>query len=282
MWAAMLKNEPRRIIFKQHSPNGVILFHYTADLLSSLCEKMMENLRFEDRNCVSFVRNCLRILISSLNADYVPFAAFEIFNDDALERMLLCYVKCLSAIPPSTLSQIPKVEPLLHHLNASIVRRHLEVTATPTVNCSNLLVDVIYTGLTSLQPESVRFALEAMRHLVSCSFTQLSALNRATFLRAVFRVWHVCFTSNQYDCRLCLTHIIAADPESLDLACARLQEMAIPERSADLEQLCQAFIAHLRDLFGKSEGPNIVMKPVTEFIVEARRLVKAPSRVFDA
>jgi hypothetical protein len=281
MWAAMLRNDRRRIQFKQHSPNGIILFHDTAELMGSLFERMIEGLRLENDSCVSFLCACFRILDSALTADYVPFAAFEIFHDDALKRMLRCYVKATLVIPVPDLSRYPKVEKILQQLNCSVVKRHVEATADPEVLCSNLIVQVIYFGLRSVQPEAIRYAMEAMSALVLGHFSRLTSVERQTFLNACFRVWHICFTKGNYDAKLCLTHLIATDPASLDVACERMRQMAIPEMAANLESLCLVFVAELRDLFGRGEGPNVVMKTVDEFLSAVRRFIKAPNHIFD-
>jgi hypothetical protein len=261
MWAAMLNNDRSRIRFRPHSPNGIILFRHTTDLLCSL---------FETANLESaaFVKNCVRIMQHALSADYVAFAAFDLFRDDSLSRMLHCYERATS----SESIDHPKIAALLQELNCTIVHRHID-----SIVCPNLVVSVISSGLRSFQAESVGFALEAMKDIA----VQFGSIDGPILFGAVWGVWHLCLVNDRHDAMVCLAHIVGKEEEFVGIACQRMKEMVIPERERDFEALCQRFIAELGGVFGSDEGTNAVVKALDAFIAAAKRHLRAPHRVFD-
>jgi hypothetical protein len=280
MWSEMLRNEPQRIQFKRHSANGVILFHHTTNLICSLLDQLIQGFAIENEMCVKFLNFVFRILYSSLSATYIPFSIFDVFGDDSLKRMLTCYVKCTDLIPVDRIAKYPKVEATLQRLTRTIATRHMIVAFNPEVACQNLILLVLITGLESSDHEAVRCATDALRQLTDCP--ALTSLNRDTFVKATFKAWHLAFTRGpfQKDVADCIAHVLARDPESLELAFTRVREMAIEEKLPEVDECCADLLENLKEAFTAGEFQAAVGQ-IQNFVSRVTSLLKRPTAIFN-
>jgi hypothetical protein len=277
MWSEMLRNEPLRIQFKPHSDGGIILFHRTTDLVSTILDVLNESFQLDDRHCLRSLILILRILNRSLTASYIPIAVFETFHDDSLFRLLASFGKAASLFPLSSLTEYSKLDRTLQHLNCSIVTNHMTLAVHPDLALQNLIISILSIGLQSVTPESVRCATETLKKLTS--LPALSLIDPELFQNATLRIWNIAMRANEHqqDAFSCLAQILAIDSNMLELAMFHIRKFVIESESHKVEEAYHSFVV----LFSESLGnQQLSIDKIRKFILTIRIYLKNPTSVF--
>ena len=279
-WSMMLNNDPRRIEFKHHSANGVILFNLTTELLYQFESLLKSQPKENELLVVKFLGLCFLIINSALNACYVPFAAYETFHDETLQKMVGLFAKLAVLLPVDRLAKYQKVDRAVSHTNTTIVTKHINVISQLGLEHLNLSMNIILAGLRSLDEEVRRSSVEALETMVLRHFDTMTKMDRQKFVHLTFRIWHLCLTKpSQYTWRHCLVSVIMKDKSVFIQACERMLEGSVPEKTETLRGEYQKLLESLPDLFNQKEGD--IMKAVEDFIHCARHCIRFPDMIFN-
>ena len=279
-WSLMVQDVPRRIEFKHHSPNGVLLFNFTTDFLCQFDGLLQAKAKDDEVLLVKFLTLAFHAMDSTLSACYVPFAAYETFQDDHLKKMVSYFVRLASLLPVQNLPRYQKADRAVSHVNTTILTKHPMVVAQLGPDNLNFSMCVVLTGLKSLDDEVRRSSVESLETMVLRHFEILTKMDRQMFIRLTFRIWHLCLAKpGQYSWRHCLVSVIWKDKDAFVQACERMIEGSKPDKVEILRGEYQKLVEDLPELLCQKEGD--VMKAVEEFVKCARLCVRDPKLIFD-
>jgi hypothetical protein len=254
-WSEMIKNEPKRIQFKSNSPNGLLLFHRTTDLLEELSDVAANSSKY-----------VFRIFYSALSADYFPSGVFSLFRDDSLKRLLDCYPKVVSL---GHAESVPKTEMSLQKLNLLIISRFMEVIVD-----HNVVVTALIRGLESTDQAVVQCGIEGLRRLATFS----GPLDHDLLVKATLRVWNAVFEGGS-EAAVCLTRVLEKDQGLLEAAFEQMKDMALGTKSDRLDELYKQFSQKLAELF-QAEAVDLVPDEIQSFVSRAKGYLKKSSGIF--
>eukprot|EP00495_Collosphaeridae_sp_1-RS-2012_P004905 TRINITY_DN4252_c0_g1_i1.p1 TRINITY_DN4252_c0_g1~~TRINITY_DN4252_c0_g1_i1.p1 ORF type:complete len:136 (+),score=24.62 TRINITY_DN4252_c0_g1_i1:355-762(+) len=108
-----IDQKSQRIHFPCSSPDGIILFKETSKVLNTYGERMLKymdedvNDPYKDR--YKGIMLCMKILSSALNAEYVNFGVFKLYNDPALQVAITIVLKLVLSIKLEILQSYSKI-----------------------------------------------------------------------------------------------------------------------------------------------------------------------------
>lgn len=102
LFAELVQNRSQRLQFDLSSPNGILLFREASKLICSYGNNILNVEVPKDqiyRLKLKGISICFSMLKAALCGNYVNFAVFRLYGDDALDNALNTFVKLLLSIP---------------------------------------------------------------------------------------------------------------------------------------------------------------------------------------
>ncbi|KAK2573063.1 Exportin-7 [Acropora cervicornis] len=134
LMAELVQNRSQRLHFDVSSPNGILLFRVTSEMIVAL----------------KGISICFSMLKAALCGGYVNFGVFSLYGDDTLEKALKTFVELLSSIPHSNLLEYPKLSQSYYALLEILAQDHMNFLSSLEPRVFIYILSSILEGLTAL------------------------------------------------------------------------------------------------------------------------------------
>ncbi|KAG0222004.1 Exportin 7 [Mortierella sp. GBA43] len=112
-WHEFVNNRSSRITFDTSSPNGILLFRETSNILytygQSLLNRPLSNSNARWPEKYKGIMLYFNVLAASLSGKYVNFGVFGLYGDKALDQVLEVFYSLSLAIPVDDMLSFPKL-----------------------------------------------------------------------------------------------------------------------------------------------------------------------------
>ncbi|KAF9986603.1 Exportin 7 [Mortierella antarctica] len=112
-WHEFASNKSSRVTFDSSSPNGILLFRETSNILYTYGQNLLSrplsnsNARWSEK--YKGIMLYFSVLSASLSGKYVNFGVFKLYGDKALSRVLDTFFSLMLAIPVEDMICFPKL-----------------------------------------------------------------------------------------------------------------------------------------------------------------------------
>jgi exportin-7 len=199
-------NKANRVNFDQSSPNGILLFRCTSDVVCAYGNRLLTSPTPTGTNDDIYKKRykglalALSILNSALGGNYVCFGVFDLYNDRALESALDVALRLALTVPLDDINSYPKLSKAYYSFIEIMFRNHRKpaFALEPTVFME--IISTVHDGLQSSDPTISAHCANAIDHIASFYFTnkgkdkvEVANLNAVRWRRANF-CYHGCLT----------------------------------------------------------------------------------------
>lgn len=166
-------NKANRVNFDQSSPNGILLFRATSDVVCAfgrrlLASPMPEGDIYKER--YKSMALALNVLVSALSGNYVCFGVFELYNDPALENGLDVSLQMILSVPVDDVIAYPKLSKAYYGFVEIFFRNHLKSVMALETNVLMQLMNAVHEGLQASDPTLSSLCANAIDHFATFYF----------------------------------------------------------------------------------------------------------------
>merc|ERR550525_510692 len=174
--AEFIDQKSHRINFPTSSPNGIILFKETSKVLNTYGERILKFMNETDvkdpyKERYKGIMLCMKILSQALNAQYINFGVFKVYNDPVLQVAIKTVLQLVLSIKLEVLQCYNKVARVYYQLLEVLFKNHIE-------------------HLLQLSPEIVETILTSLHEGVNLSDTNISSLSARSLDYFFAWKWH--------------------------------------------------------------------------------------------
>ncbi|KAG0375493.1 Ran-binding protein 17 [Mortierella sp. AD032] len=112
-WHEFVSNKSSRVTFDSSSPNGILLFRETSNILytygQNLLSRPLSNSSARWTEKYKGIMLYFNVLSASLSGKYVNFGVFKLYGDKALDQVLNVFFSLMLAIPVEDIIAFPKL-----------------------------------------------------------------------------------------------------------------------------------------------------------------------------
>ncbi|KAK3828778.1 MAG: hypothetical protein J3Q66DRAFT_19599 [Benniella sp.] len=134
-WHEFASNKSGRVMFESSSPNGILLFRETSNILytygQTLLNRPLSNPNAWWSEKYKGVMLYFNVLAASLSGKYVNFGVFKLYGDKALDQVLELFFSLMLAIPVDDMMSFPKLSQAYFSVIDVFVSEHM--TGLPMV-----------------------------------------------------------------------------------------------------------------------------------------------------
>ncbi|GMI31150.1 hypothetical protein TrRE_jg11440 [Triparma retinervis] len=172
-------NKANRVNFDQSSPNGILLFRTTSDIV---CAYASNSLQHHSTNSAQYGEHdmykkvykgyalTLDVLVSALSGNYVCFGVFALYNDPALDYALEIALKLVLSISLDDIMSYPKLSKSYFSFMEILFHNHISaVLGLPTETLMQLM-NSIHEGLQSSDAPLSSLCATTIDHLSTFYF----------------------------------------------------------------------------------------------------------------
>jgi len=143
-------NKSNRINFDQSSPNGILLFRTTSDVVCAFGRRLLatpvpQTDVYKQR--YKSMALTLNILNSALGGNYVCFGVFSLYNDPALENSLDVSLQMILSVPIDDVIAYPKLSKAYFYFVEIFFRNHIKTVMALETNVLMQLMNSVHEGL---------------------------------------------------------------------------------------------------------------------------------------
>ncbi|KAG7356446.1 Importin-beta N-terminal domain containing protein [Nitzschia inconspicua] len=169
-------NKANRVNFDQSSPNGILLFRYTSDVVCAYGRRLMAmpppaagdpeiyKKRYKGLSL------SLHVLNSALGGNYVCFGVFELYNDRALESSLDVSLTMALSVPLDDINAYPKLSKAYFSFIEILFRNHKKTIFALDSTVFLQIMTTVHDGLQSSDPTISSFCANSIDHLTTYYF----------------------------------------------------------------------------------------------------------------
>ncbi|CAM9433151.1 unnamed protein product, partial [Chrysoparadoxa australica] len=180
--AALLKfmqefvyNKAQRLVFDQSSPNGILLFRATSEIVCACGNRIMRVAGAEGGGDVykrkyKGISMCLSVLTMALSGTYVNFGVFKLYNDKALDNVLQCVLQLALSVPLQDVVSFPKLTKAYFSFFEVLFRNHLQVALQLDTPVFTQIMTAVHEGLQSLEAPLASQCAATIDHLATFRF----------------------------------------------------------------------------------------------------------------
>jgi len=165
-------NKANRVNFEQSSPNGILLFRTTSDVI---CAYGKSSIAFHSQTTVpeteiykqkykGFALS-LDVLVAALSGNYVCFGVFQLYNDPALDRALEVALQMILSISLDDVMAYPKLSKSYFSFLEILFRSHIQVVLALTTPTLMSLLNAVHEGLQSSDAPLSSICATSVDHL---------------------------------------------------------------------------------------------------------------------
>lgn len=166
-------NKANRVNFDQSSPNGILLFRATSDVVCAFGRRLLTapmpdgDLYKERYKSMSLALN---VLISALSGSYVCFGVFALYNDPALDNSLDVSLKMILSVPVDDVIAYPKLSKAYYGFIEIFFRNHLNSVLALETNVLMQLMNAVHEGLQASDAQLSSLCANSIDHLATFYF----------------------------------------------------------------------------------------------------------------
>lgn len=146
-------NKANRVNFDQSSPNGILLFRVTSDVVCAFGRRTLTiptptsgdiyKMKYKGMSIA------LSVLNSAMSGNYVCFGVFQLYNDPALDVALDISLKMALSVPMEHVIAYPKLSKSVFGFIEIIFRSHIKTSMALDTRVFMQLMNSVHEGLQS-------------------------------------------------------------------------------------------------------------------------------------
>lgn len=164
-------NKANRVNFDQSSPNGILLFRATSDVICAFGRRMLANSSLPSGDIYKLrykgMSIALSVLNSALGGSYVCFGVFALYNDPALDHALDISLKLVLSIPLEHVVAYPKLSKSVFGFVEIFFRNHIKSVMALDTNVFMQLMNAVHEGLQSSDAQISSMCANSIDHLAT-------------------------------------------------------------------------------------------------------------------
>lgn len=164
-------NKANRVNFDQSSPNGILLFRATSDVICAFGRRMLANSSLPSGDIYKLrykgMSIALSVLNSALGGNYVCFGVFALYNDPALDNALDISLKMVLCIPLEHVVAYPKLSKSVFGFVEIFFRNHIKSVMALNTNVFMQLMNAVHEGLQSSDAQISSMCANSIDHLAT-------------------------------------------------------------------------------------------------------------------
>ena len=164
-------NKANRVNFDQSSPNGILLFRATSDVVCAFGRRALNASTPTSGDIYKAkykpMSLALSIVNSALGGNYVCFGVFALYNDPALENALDISLKMALGIPLEHVVAYPKLSSSVFGFIEIIFRNHIKTTLALDTSVFMQLMNAVHEGLQSSDAQISSMCANSIDHLAT-------------------------------------------------------------------------------------------------------------------
>lgn len=164
-------NKANRVNFDQSSPNGILLFRTTSDVICAFGRRILANSSLPSGDIYKLrykgISISLSVLNSALGGNYVCFGVFALYNDPALENALDISLKMVLSIPLDHVVAYPKLSKSVFGFVEIFFRNHIKSVMALNTNVFMQLMNAVHEGLQSSDAQISSVCANSIDHLAT-------------------------------------------------------------------------------------------------------------------
>ncbi|KAK6635129.1 Exportin 7 [Polyplax serrata] len=183
LFAELVQNRSQRLQFDASSPNGILLFREASKVICSYGNHILNVEISKDKIYplkLKGISVCFSMLKAALCGNYVNFAVFRLYGDEALDNVLNTFVKLLLSINLNDLLDYPKLSQTYYVLLECLAQDHMSFLSTLEPNAFLYILSSISEGLTALDTMICTGCCATLDHIVTYLFKQLTTKGKKT------------------------------------------------------------------------------------------------------
>ena len=195
-------NKANRVNFDQSSPNGILLFRCTSDVVCAYGKRLLSVPLLSSNDSQIYKKRykglslALNILTSALGGNYVCFGVFDLYNDPALDNALDVALRLVLTVPLDDINAYPKLSKAYYSFVEILFRNHRKPAFALETTVFMQIMSTVHDGLQSNDSTISAFSANAIDHMASYYFANLGSdknemrnLNKVCAV-FVFNGWH--------------------------------------------------------------------------------------------
>ena len=170
-------NKANRVNFDQSSPNGILLFRCTSDVVCAYGNRLLSVPPMASNDPQIYKRRykglslALNILNSALGGNYVCFGVFELYNDRALDNALDVSLRLALTVPLDDINAYPKLSKAYYSFTEILFRNHRKPAFALETNVFMQIMSTVHDGLQSSDATISAYCANTIDHMASYYFT---------------------------------------------------------------------------------------------------------------
>ena len=194
-------NKANRVNFDQSSPNGILLFRCTSDVVCAFGRRLLQTPPPPSGDPEVYKKRykglalSLHVLNSALGGNYVCFGVFELYNDRALENALEVALKMALSVPLDDVNAYPKLSKAYFSFVEILFRSHKKTVFALDTQVFMQIMTTVHDGLQSSDATISSFCANTIDHLTTYYFhnngkdkAEMHSLNKVSCLSRSFAV----------------------------------------------------------------------------------------------
>jgi len=169
-------NKANRVNFDQSSPNGILLFRSTSDVVCAFGRRLMAQPR-PSGNALDIYKNrykgmalAMNVLNSALGGNYVCFGVFALYNDQALDSSLDIALQMALSVPLDDIVAYPKLSKAVYGFIEILFRNHQKTVFALDTGVFMQLMTAVHEGLQASDATLSSLCANAIDHLATFYF----------------------------------------------------------------------------------------------------------------
>ena len=178
-------NKANRVNFDQSSPNGILLFRTTSDIVTAYGGRMLATPPTPNALDIYKTRYkgfslALEVLFGALSGNYVCFGVFALYQDPALDNALDMALKLSLSVPLDDVLAYPKLSKSYFQFLEILFRSHISTVMALDTGTLMTLMNAIHEGLQSSDAPLSSQCATIIDHLSTFYFTNSTAVKGVT------------------------------------------------------------------------------------------------------
>lgn len=169
-------NKANRVNFDQSSPNGILLFRATSDVVSAYGRRLVAAPRPDGdiyKQRYKGMALSLSVLNSALSGNYVCFGVFTLYNDPCLDNALDVALQMILSVPMEDVFAYPKLSKSYFGFIEIFFRNHIKSVLALDTGLLMQLMNSVHEGVQDSDPQLSSLCANAIDHLATFYFENM-------------------------------------------------------------------------------------------------------------
>jgi exportin-7 len=170
-------NKANRVNFDQSSPNGILLFRCTSDVVCAFGRRLLAMPPLSPNDPELYKKRykglslALNILNSSLGGNYVCFGVFDLYQDRALDNALDVALRLALSVPGDDIQSYVKLSKAYFSFLEILFRNHRNAIFSLETSVFMQIMTAIHDGLQASDATISAFCANSIDHLATFYFS---------------------------------------------------------------------------------------------------------------